>query len=32
MKDWRGANDIIKGMLDNPANFDATTAALNATA
>lgn len=25
MKDWRGANDIIKGMLENPANFDAAT-------
>ncbi|MDO4699685.1 MAG: cytochrome c [Moraxella sp.] len=23
MKDWRGANDIMKGMLENPASFDA---------
>lgn len=23
MQDWRGANDIIKGMLENPASFDA---------
>lgn len=23
MQDWRGANDIMKGMLENPANFDA---------
>ena len=22
MKDWRGANDIIGGMVENPANFD----------
>lgn len=25
MQDWRGANDIMKGMLENPANFDAVT-------
>lgn len=25
MQDWRGANDIMKGMLENPANFDANT-------
>ncbi len=25
MKDWRSANDIIKGMVENPANFDAAT-------
>lgn len=25
MQDWRGANDIMKGMLENPANFDAAT-------
>ncbi len=24
MKDWRSANDIMKGMVENPANFDAT--------
>lgn len=23
MKDWRAANDIIKGMTENPAQFDA---------
>lgn len=23
MQDWRGANDIMKGMVENPANFDA---------
>lgn len=23
MKDWRGANDIMKGMLENPTSFDA---------
>lgn len=23
MQDWRGANDILKGMMENPANFDA---------
>lgn len=23
MKDWRAANDIIKGMTENPASFDA---------
>ncbi|OOR87207.1 hypothetical protein B0181_10825 [Moraxella caviae] len=23
MQDWRGANDILKGMVENPANFDA---------
>lgn len=23
MKDWRSANDIMKGMVENPANFDA---------
>lgn len=22
MKDWRSANDILKGMMENPANFD----------
>lgn len=22
MRDWRGANDIIKGMAENPTNFD----------
>lgn len=26
MKDWRAANDILKGMSDNPASFDATVA------
>lgn len=25
MKDWRGANEIMKGMLENPASFDAAT-------
>lgn len=24
MKDWRGANDIIKGMLEDPNQFNAT--------
>ncbi len=23
MKDWRAASDILKGMTENPANFDA---------
>lgn len=23
MQDWRGANDIMKGMMENPATFDA---------
>ncbi len=23
MQDWRGANDILKGMMENPASFDA---------
>lgn len=23
MKDWRAANDILKGMTENPASFDA---------
>lgn len=23
MQDWRGANEIMKGMIENPANFDA---------
>lgn len=23
MKDWRAANEILKGMAENPANFDA---------
>lgn len=22
MQDWRGANEILKGMMENPANFD----------
>lgn len=26
MQDWRAANDILKGMADNPANFDAAVA------
>lgn len=25
MQDWRGANDILKGMMENPTNFDAAT-------
>lgn len=25
MQDWRGANDIMKGMMENPATFDAAT-------
>ena len=25
MQDWRAANDILKGMMENPANFDAAT-------
>lgn len=25
MKDWRGANDIMKSMLENPASFDQAT-------
>lgn len=25
MQDWRGANDIMKGMLENPNNFDSAT-------
>lgn len=26
MQDWRAANDILKGMSDNPASFDAAVA------
>lgn len=26
MQDWRAANEILKGMSDNPANFDAAVA------
>lgn len=25
MQDWRGANDILKGMMENPASFDPAT-------
>ena len=25
MQDWRAANDILKGMMENPDNFDAAT-------
>lgn len=25
MQDWRGANDIMKGMMENPATFDPAT-------
>lgn len=25
MQDWRGANDILKGMMENPSSFDAAT-------
>lgn len=25
MQDWRGANDILKGMMENPTNFDVAT-------